>query len=496
MAALLFGGHPRAERSPAPVAAVQTPSAQPSTSRSALAAELERLLDRRFLKDAKISIHVRDLATGTTVFDRDGSAALNPASNVKLVTTAAALSILGPSHRYETAVKAAPPVDGTIRGDIFLVGGGDPSLLTGDLYELASRLRAQGVRAVTGGVVVDSSLFGADLSPPGYEQKQEFAAYRAPIGATSVNFNTMELRVLPGEVSAPVRSSVRPPVPSITLDNHAVTTDGSKRRIRVKPTTPTDTAVGLRIEGSMGHRARMALYRYPVPSPAHYSGEVFALTLAQVGISLGSSAVKLDAAPESLKTLAVHQSDPLGMLIRAVNKLSSNFMAELIMHGLDRNTPVAPQGGLDRVRDWASEIPLLQGDSWIGNGSGLYNNNRISAKQLTRLLQHVHDDFRIYGDLLASLAIMGTDGTTRRRLDQTPHAGWVRAKTGTLDHISALSGYAAVEGRPPLAFSVLFNDLPLGSAAYARKTQDELVGAIHGWLMASTRSLDAPSASP
>ena len=157
MAALLFGGHPRAERSPAPVAAVQTPSAQPSTSRSALAAELERLLDRRFLKDAKISIHVRDLATGTTVFDRDGSAALNPASNVKLVTTAAALSILGPSHRYETAVKAAPPVDGTIRGDIFLVGGGDPSLLTGDLYELASRLRAQGIGILAYSILNQSS---------------------------------------------------------------------------------------------------------------------------------------------------------------------------------------------------------------------------------------------------------------------------------------------------------------------------------------------------
>ncbi len=491
-----MGGHPRAEPTPTIAPAPPDTEATTATTHRALVEQLDALLQQRFLKDAKISIHVRDLATGATVFEHDGSTALNPASNIKLVTTAAALSILGPSHRYETAVKATKPVDGTVRGDLFLVGGGDPSLLTGDLYELASRLRALGVREVTGGVVVDSSLFGADLSPPGYEQKQEFAAYRAPIGATSVNFNTMELRVLPGDSSSPVRVSARPPVPSITLHNDAITTQGSKRRIRIKPTTTADTSIGLKIEGSMGHRARMALYRYPVPSPAHYAGEIFALTLSQVGITLGSSAITLATAPEGLESLAAHHSDPLGMLIRAVNKLSSNFMAELIMHGLDRSVPVTPQGGLDLVRDWASELPLLEGDSWIGNGSGLYDNNRISAEQLTRLLQHVHDDFRIYGDLLASLAIMGTDGTTRRRLRQTPHAGWIRAKTGTLDHISALTGYAAVEGRAPVAFSILFNDLPLGSTAYARQTQDRIVEAVHGWLMASARSLDGAATSP
>lgn len=482
----MIGGDPRAERPPSITPADRDAEATAATSPRALGEQIEALLKQRFLKDAKVSIHIRDLATGTTIFEQSGSTALNPASNIKLVTTAAALSILGPAHRYETSVRAPKPVEGIVRGDVFLVGGGDPSLLTGDLYDLASRLRAMGVRKMTGGVVVDSSLFGADFSPPGYEQKQEFAAYRAPIGATSVNFNTVELRVLPGGVSASVRASLRPPVDSITLRNDATTNKGSKRRIRIKPTDRPGTGLGLQIEGTMGDQARMALYRYPVRSPAHYTGEVFALTLSQVGIESGSATVQLGTAPKKLDTLAVHQSDPLGMLIRAVNKLSSNFMAELIMHGLDRSIPVAPQGGLDRVRDWASEIHLLEDDSWIGNGSGLYDNNRISAKQLTRLLQHVHDDFRIYGDFLASLAIMGTDGTTRRRLARTPHAGWIRAKTGTLDHISTLTGYAAVEGRTPVAFSILFNGIPLGSTAYARSTQDKIAVAIHRWLIATT----------
>ena len=206
--------------------------------------------------------------------------------------------------------------------------------------------------------------------------------------------------------------------------------------------------VRLSLKGEVGEDARRGLYRYPVRSPDLYAGEVLALTLRQAGITIGRDAVKVATAPDDADVLATHRSEPLGMVIRAVNKLSSNFMAELVMHGLDPSRPVQPQGGLDRVCDWASAAGLLDGDAWLGNGSGLYDNNRMSAGQLTSLLAQVHQDFRIYGDFLASLAIMGEDGTTRRRLDGTEHAGWVRAKTGTLDGVSALSGYAAVEGRP------------------------------------------------
>ena len=174
---------------------------------------INELLDRRFLRDAAISLHVRDLARARRSTS-EALRALNPASNVKLVTTAAALSILGPAHRYKTGSGRSSPEDGVIDGDLYLVGGGDPSLLTGDLYELASRLRAMGVREIKGGVTVDISL-GTDLLPPGYEQKDEFAAYRAPIGAASVNFNSFELRVGPGTATPrPASPSVPPSPPS------------------------------------------------------------------------------------------------------------------------------------------------------------------------------------------------------------------------------------------------------------------------------------------
>lgn len=461
-----------------------------------LAGTIDALLERRFLQDAQVSIHVLDLERDAVLYEKNPGLALNPASNVKLLTTAAALSLLGPSHRYETELRGRKPRDGVIEGDIFLVGGGDPSLLTGDLYELASRLRAMGVREITGGVMVDATLFGDDLAPPGYDQKEEFAAYRAPIGAASVNFNTFELRVGPGKLGRPAQISVRPPVPSVAVGNETKTVKGTRRRVRVRPEQSNDTTTRVRVSGTIGADGRRALYRYPVVSPAAHAGEVLALTLAQAGITLGREGAGRGAAPPRSDVLAVHRSEPLGMIIRAVNKLSSNFMAELIVHGLDEDRPVKAQGGLDRVRDWAAQTQLLEGDAWVGNGSGLYDNNRMASSQLTSLLRTVHDDFRIYGDFLASLAIMGTDGTTRRRLDDTEHAGWIRAKTGTLDGISALSGYAAVEGRRPVAFSILFNDIPLGSTAIARRTQDEIAGAIHAWIASTMRAPSPASISP
>ena len=209
----LVGVEPEGARATEPASSSPAQRDQADAATRTLTRGIDGLLDRRFLDDAAISLHVRDLATGETLYERGASRALNPASNIKLVTTAAALSILGPAHRYKTELRAQSAEDGVIEGDLFLVGGGDPSLLTGDLYELASRLRAMGIREIKGGVTVDISLFGTDLLPPGYEQKDEFAAYRAPIGAASVNFNSFEVRVGPGTRNAPARSPSVPPSP-------------------------------------------------------------------------------------------------------------------------------------------------------------------------------------------------------------------------------------------------------------------------------------------
>jgi len=445
-----------------------------------LTARIDALLAASGLGDATIGVHVLDLASGATLYGRNAELAQNPASNVKLVTTAAALALLGPEHRYVTRVYAArKALQGrTIEGDLYLRGGGDPSLITADLYQLASDLRALGVTRITGGLVLDTSHFDRDELPPGFDQKQELVAYRAPGGALSVNFGTYVLLTRPGKEGEAPHAAIDPPVPSIKLENKATTEAGARTRLRVAVEADAKgKTLKVLLEGTIGVDAEPAEYRYPVPHPAEYSAEVFELVLRQRGIKLGKSGVTLATTPVDARRLAIARSQPLSVLVRSVNKLSNNYMAEHILKTLAPELPQSYVGGLARVQAWLKEIGL-PGELQLGNGSGLYDNNRISPIQFTHLLARVHRDFRIAGDFLASLPIAGADGTLRGRLHETGAERFVRAKTGTLDHVSALSGYAGALGKPPIAFSILIGGLDKSKAPLARQTQDQIAALL------------------
>jgi len=444
-----------------------------------LTGQIDATLAEPFLAAAQISVVAVDLATGKVIYDRNGSTALNPASNVKLVTTAAALGLLGPAHRYSTRLyHALDALEGnTIAGDLFLRGGGDPALVTEDLWALAVDLRARGITRVTGGIVVDASQFDRDELPPGFDQKAELAAYRAPSGAASVNFNTFELRVRPasrpdGEPFA----SIVPPVPGIRLVNEAKTTVGHLDRLTAAVEVDEDKHdTTLTLRGNLGVAAGSKSYRYPIPFPSRNAGEVLAWVLKQNGIKLGRSRPKLGTVPDDAALVGVHHSEPLSVLIRSVNKHSNNFMAEQILKGLGApGAPATFASALARVREFLAEIGVPAQDLLLGNGSGLYDTNRISAAQFTALLAAVHDDYRVGADYAASLAIMGVDGTTRSRLEHSDRRGYVRAKTGTLDGIYCLTGYAGAPNRPPVAFSILFNGLRRADAGSARAAHNRI----------------------
>jgi len=488
LTALCLLARPSAALGPAPPPTIAAPAVadSPAPPPSVVAAEalsltarIDAILAASNLGDATIGVHVLDLASGATLYGRNAELGQNPASNVKLVTTAAALALLGPEHRYVTRVYAANKAlhGHTIEGDIYLRGGGDPSLITADLYQLASELRALGVTRITGGLVLDTSHFDRDELPPGFDQKQELVAYRAPGGALSVNFGTYVVLTRPGgKEGEPAHAAIDPPVPSIKLDNKATTEPGGRTRLRVA-VEPDPKHHGLKVvlEGSIGVDAEPAEYRYPVASPADYSAEVFELVLRQRGIKLGKSTITVGATPEDAQRLAIVRSQPLSVLVRSINKLSNNYMAEHILKTLAPELPQSYAGGLARVQAWLKEIEV-PGELRLGNGSGLYDTNRISPIQLTHLLARVHRDFRIAGDFLASLPIAGADGTLRSRMQDTER--FVRAKTGTLDRVSALSGYAGAVGKPPIAFSILISGFDKWKASIARQTQDQIAALL------------------
>lgn len=458
-----------------PVAAAPAEQAEPT-----LTDLIDLALADPYLVDATVGIRVLDLQTGKVLYERGADTPLNPASNAKLLTTASALAILGPEHRYSTRVYTRDDAweGSTIKGELYIKGSGDPDLVTGDLYELAGRLRAAGITKLTGGVTVDSTAFDRDELPPGFDQKTEMASYRAPSGATAVNFNTFVIRARPGDnVGDAVVANVQPSLSYLDLEVDAKTSEGHRRRLWTEVEHRKDR-VRLVLHGSTGVASGAQSFRYPVGDPSRYAGEVFTMALQDAGIRVSRKTPKIGSVPGSADLIEAHRSRPLSVLIRSVNKFSNNFMAEQILKTLDDHAPATFAGALQRVR---THVGKQVGDAeglQLGNGSGLYDNNRVTPAQMTALLAAVYKDFRIRPDFLASLAVMGTDGTTRSRLEETPSAGWIRVKTGTLDGVSALSGYVGAMGRKPVVFSILMNDLPSGGTSKAREVQNTIADLI------------------
>lgn len=469
-----LASHSRAVASP--------PEPQPPEAAASEAIPLDDRIDALIAKtelgkQAQLGISVVDLATGETLYARNAELALNPASNAKLVTTAAALEQLGPEHRYATRIWTdAKTIDsGVVNGKLYLQGGGDPALVTGEIYELAGQLRAAGITRVSGPIVIDATRFDGDGLPPGFDQKDEFASYRAPYGAMSVNYNTFEVHARPGQAigEAPTLL-VEPPVASIKAISEAKTVAGNRNRLTVERKLDGDTITVI-FRGEVGIDNGPSSYRYPVPDPSRYAGELLALALGQRGIKLGKSQIETGGdTPRDAKLLATYRSESLSELCRAVNKWSNNFMAEQILRTLVAQDGATAAQSLELLRQYTVDIGMPQDGLLLGNGSGLYANNLIAPAALTHLLAHVYADFRYRSDFMASLAVMGADGTTRSRLSKSPAAGWLRVKTGTLDGVSTLAGYAGAHGRDPIAFAIFINKLERKHRVAARELQDQI----------------------
>ncbi len=457
---------------PAVLAPAPAPTASPATS---LTAQLDALLDDPLWTGTRFGVHVIDLADEQVLYSRGGDLSLNPASNVKLVTTAAALAILGPEHRYLTRLYA--PAGGvkatSIDGDLYLRGGGDPALGTADLYQLASNLRALGITKITGGLVLDTSQFDRDELPPGFDQKTELAAYRAPGGALSVDTGTFTVHIRPGStVGAAIQTVQEPRVPAIRVVNEATTATGRRSLLKVDM-SQDDGGLVVTLSGTLGQDSGPVAYRYPVIDPSTYTGQVFQQMLQRCGIKLGKTAVKSATIPKDAEALTLVRSAPLSVLVRGVNKQSNNYLAEHILKTLDPATPQTYAGGLARVHAWIREQGL-PGDFRMTNGSGLYDTNNFSARQLAELLVQQHKDVRVSSDYLASLPIAGIDGTLHNRMKDPTTARLVRAKTGTLSNAISLSGYAGAPGKPLLAFALLANDLERWKISKVRAMHDQI----------------------
>ncbi|MFT7624184.1 MAG: D-alanyl-D-alanine carboxypeptidase/D-alanyl-D-alanine-endopeptidase (penicillin-binding protein 4) [Myxococcota bacterium] len=424
------------------------------TSARRLRKRIGKLLARSPLRGVTTGIVVADAASGEEWFRLRADKSLNPASTLKLFTSAATLDRLGPDHHFSTWIA----VDGDTA---YLGGNGDPLLTTEDLRGLVARAE-ESIR--DGGpirrIAVDTSAFAGGVLPPGFGKKKTDASYRAATGAVALDLGATRITVKPGREGKPPRVSVSPPGSYVVIDNKARTVSGKGSTIRVtlQPKGTRSLAV---ITGKIGRRKKKGTsVRRRVEHPPMAAGYAFRALLKRAGVRVSSrTPIVMEATPAGARRLALHQSPPMHKILEEMNKHSNNFIAEMTLRaiGAAATRPGTWKSGKSAVNAFLAKRVGLPSGYRYNNGSGLYDGGRFSPRQVVRLLQYMnaHKHRDAYRD---SLAVAGRSGTLSQRLKGANYAGRVIGKTGTLNSVSALSGYARNRGGRLLTFSIIMNN--------------------------------------
>ena len=458
-------------------------SSAPSTRASEIEAAVRSLVNDRSLKDALVGVVVIDCESGGVLAQAGEHVLVNPASNAKLYTAAAALAILHGSHRYQTTLS------GTIKGGaasgLVLRGHGDPSLRTQDLWAMVQELKAHGARRVEGDLVVDQRFFDEQTTPPAFEQQpNEWAAFRAPVSAVALNGNTVTLTVRPQGAGSNAVAIFDPPG-FVDVEGAVKTADSGADAVglELSKTGEGGRRLAAKISGAVSVDSHLVRYTKRVEDPQLLAGFALRAIMEESGVKMTGD-VKLSGKEKEGKgnVIARHESEPLSTLLYALGKNSDNFYAEMIFKSLAaeaKSRPAKSQDSAEIVTKWIEKNDLGDTGFVVKNGSGLFDANRTTAHSMAKLLRFVWQDAGLRNEFVAQLSIGGVDGTLHKRFRDLRAHRSVRAKTGTLDDAIALSGYVlGPPGKGAVAYAILFNKVS-GRGGSARSAADKLVELVH-----------------
>jgi D-alanyl-D-alanine carboxypeptidase/D-alanyl-D-alanine-endopeptidase (penicillin-binding protein 4) len=394
-------------------------------------------------------IVVRDGITGRGLYHHNAQLMFNPASNIKLITTSAALHRLGPGFRFTTEVFGR--VDrGRVVGGLYLRGNGDPTLTGGDLAEIAATLRRLGIREVVGPIYLDDTAFDCATDPPGFRRFRSSHPFRAGVGALSLNHNVVRITITPGQRPGEPASVELSPSSGYLVPHGTIWTTTRPSRFRVA-THSRLRWTGVNTTGRIRIRSRPRRYWRRIFQPVLYTGHTFLSRLEAQGVRVTRHrTLRRRKVPPGMPLLVAHRSPRLETIIYNGNKRSSNLVAEhlLLALGADLYGPPATyEKGRAALARYLERFGVQPGTYFLENGSGLSRRSRMRPVDLVTVLEGIFHDFAVGPEIQSSLPMAGRDGTLRRRFRGTSAEGVIRAKTGTLSGTLCLTGYAANRDR-------------------------------------------------
>jgi serine-type D-Ala-D-Ala carboxypeptidase/endopeptidase (penicillin-binding protein 4) len=449
----------------------------PTSSLSKLRKSIEKVLSGSSMSSQNIGIKIVSLKKNDVIFSHNEDRLFIPASNIKLITTAAALTKLHPDYTFKTRVFIDASSSGeTLNGNLYLKSHGDPLLVSERLWLIAKDISNQGIKTINGDIIIDDNFFDGKRSGNGWKKHRGSQAYNAPIGASSLNFNVITIYIEPGKkVGEKATIIIDPETDYIEIDNRTVTTAKTRRNFAVNraPNGEKDRFI---IKGKIPIRSRkIRLYRN-ISNPPLYLGNVFKEFLTKEGVRIKGS-VRTDTVPKNAKQIGLYESRALFRIVQYLNKLSNNFVAEQILKTLGaelKGEPGTSEKGIEIIQEFMNELAIPKDTYVVADGSGLSRLSRLSPSQLIKVLSYMYRSFQVQGEYFSSLGIMGVDGSVDDRLENTPAKRRIRAKTGTLFGVSSISGYIEAGTDEIMAFSILIND-PKMSLRSSKKIQNKIL---------------------
>jgi serine-type D-Ala-D-Ala carboxypeptidase/endopeptidase (penicillin-binding protein 4) len=442
---------------------------------------------------AFVGIRVVSLSDGRVLYERNQDHLFAPASNTKLFTTALALTALGPQYRFTTTILAERPLDrsGRLAGDLVLIGGGDPSLSNrhypyekprpdeqpqpfetiAGIEELADQVVGHGLKSIAGNIVGDDRRYLWEPYPDGWSADDPIWEYGAPVSALIVNDNAFTLWVRPGERPGDIaRVLTSPSLIPFSIDNRVSTIAAGEREIY------EDRSIGsheLHLWGSIPLSDRGANEALAVGDPAAFAAAMLRDALIRRGVSIRGDAVARHRFADEVADrkragglppfagveLARRMSPPLIELLQVVDKVSQNLHAEVMLRevGAVARNMGSREAGQEEMKAFLSQAGIVNGEYHLVDGSGLSRLTLVTPSAIVKLLVYMYKLKHRY-EWMPLLPIAGVDGTLSKRFEGHPEARRIQAKTGSLSHVRAMSGYAESEAYGRLAFSIVVND--------------------------------------
>ncbi|MHC5737375.1 D-alanyl-D-alanine carboxypeptidase/D-alanyl-D-alanine endopeptidase [Nostoc sp.] len=455
------------------IAKAQTPVAPTTTTKSICSSQLgtaiDAVINRPLFSRGRWGILIQPLSTGPTLYSRDAQKYFTPASNLKLLTTAAALQELGANFRIRTSIYQNG--NGVLR----VVGRGDPSLSDTELQKLAQQLKQKGITQIQQ-LSADDSYIQGDIVNPTWQWEDVQSSDGVPVSSFILNKNIFSFKLVPQAVGKSLQVLWIDPgeAKQWRIINQSVTVPQNQPSY-VNVTRELSGTV-LRIQGQLATNSEESLIDLPVVDPNYYLLRRFRTALATKKITLGQTLVVNGGV--NRQEIAFVESPPLAELLAETNLNSNNLYAEALLRALAvKKTRLKNQTsadvGLEVVKASLTKLGVDPANYILVDGSGLSRRNLVTPEAFVQILRGMAKTPAAY-IYRASLPVAGKSGTLKGRFQDTPAEGIVQAKTGTLTGVVSLSGYMNAPKYEPLVFSIIVNQSDQ-SATVVRQAIDEVV---------------------